>query len=132
LILILFDLTDLARGLTERGTFYSLCSRAQVFEDGAPALEAARLFHNAQLVIGAHGAGLTNIAASRVPASLIEFQIDHLGMAFQYFTILLGFEYNVLVPADGAHAGPMTVEVDRTVQVAVDALARLNATMLAL
>lgn len=63
-----------------------------VFDGGAPA-EAFRLWHNAVLAVGAHGAGFTNMLAARAPFGVLEFNIDEIGVAFQHLTIKLGFEY---------------------------------------
>jgi hypothetical protein len=92
--------------------------------DGAAPVDALRMWYNCALAIGAHGAGFTHMVAARHPFSVVEFNIEELGLAFQHLTLKLGFEYGGFVPRGATHTGPMQVEVERAVQAVVEALAR--------
>lgn len=59
-------------------------------------------------------------------------QIDHLGLALQFLSMQLGFEYHCFNPLGAYHGRPMTVDVPRVVDAVVGILAGLNATMAAL
>ena len=71
---------------------------AQVFSEGnmtRAGLEAQiRVFRQARIIVGCHGAGLTNMVFAPAGTSVIEFPLDpHVDRSFGCMAASLGFEY---------------------------------------
>ncbi len=98
-----------------------------VHEDGMTVVDALRVWHGARLVIGAHGSGLVNMIVARRPFTVFEFVIPELSMVMQTLAINLGFEYGCFVIPGGTKDSSMAIDVNRTVDAVVAALARQDA-----
>lgn len=75
----------------------------QIYSDNPPPslAESFRLFHDAKVVIGPHGAGLANLVASRPGTVVIEY-LAHRGINYCYAVLseMMGLEYHGFVASE--------------------------------
>ncbi len=103
----------------------------QIFEDGTSPLETAYLFRGAKLIIGPHGAGLSNIifANPMLNPGIIELTLEAENALVNYarMAVYLGLKYyNVGTPGGGYRYGKaawtINVNVDEVVATVDQAL----------
>lgn len=84
-----------------------------------------RLFAAADVVVGPHGAGLTNALAAWPGSAVIEF-VPESGLSnlvYMQSSLLLGCGFQAFTPAGSSYYGGFTVEVDRVRDVVREAAA---------
>ena len=64
--------------------------------------EQIRIFHQAETVIGTHGAGLSNLVWSEAPCRVIEiFPKNYILDCFAWLSFTLGFDYRYVICGTG-------------------------------
>jgi hypothetical protein len=76
----------------------------RVFPEELPFVEQVRLFHEAEIVIGAHGSGLTNLVFCREATPVIElFSPNYVAVSYWALCNQLKLDYHYVVGEGGRH-----------------------------
>jgi hypothetical protein len=121
------------RGISNLDALHAALQRAlpalpiAMHDDGMRVVDALRVWHGARLAIGAHGSGLVNMLVARRPFTVLEFVIPELSMVMQTLAVNLGFEYGCFLVPGATKDSSLVVDVNRTVEAVVAAIARQDA-----
>ena len=86
-----------------------------VFDDSSlPSFDDTILmFDRADIIIGPHGAGLTNMLLSKPGTVIVEFLVnDSIVLCYPEISVQLGMKYNGLMPKVASHGGSIVPDVD--------------------
>ncbi len=89
--------------------------------------EQVRSFSRARIIVGAHGAGLTNIVWARPGAELLEFMPEQLeDVGYRFLSILAGHRHNCITCRQFEHQhGPAFADIEVEIPVLRAALSNL-------
>lgn len=88
----------------------------EVFDEGIPQETALRMFSNADVIIGPHGAGFVNLVAVRPGTTLIEILPERgLNTLYMQVAIHLGMDYRCFMPSNSTNQGQFVVDVRRII-----------------
>jgi hypothetical protein len=89
-----------------------------IFPNNASFNQTVKIFHKAKVIIGAHGAGLSNMIFSLAGTGVLEFMISKRLMCYHDLAGPLGMNYASFQPADAEWKGAvMHVDIDMTLEV---------------
>lgn len=98
----------------------------EVFDDKANlgARKTLELFATSPVIVGPHGAGLSNLAVAPPGTTVVEFIVSGKAINLCYMTlsIKLGLHYHAVTDPTSGHAKPMTVDVAKVAAIAKAAL----------
>jgi hypothetical protein len=109
-----------------RDALASLPVRLVVFGAEEPGSQADHLaaFADADVIVGPHGAGLTNALTSWPGTVLVEFIPDSglSNLVYMQAGLLLGLDFQSFTPRGSSYYGPIHVDVARVRQAVADAI----------
>jgi capsular polysaccharide biosynthesis protein len=89
--------------------------------------EQVRIFAQAKIIVGAHGAGLTNVVWAAPGAELLEFMPEHLeDVGYRFLSVLAGHRHNCIRCRQFKHEhGPAFADIEVDIPILRAALSNL-------
>ena len=99
----------------------------EVFDDerNLGARKSLELFGTSAIIVGPHGAGLSNIAVAPPGTTVVEFIVSGraINLCYMVFATKLALDYHAVTDPKSGHAAPMTVDVEKVASIVRTALA---------